>query len=210
MSRNAAGITPAQLNVGFIDRQGAPLFLQGKLFEAVASTAALVSSTTETSLFNTAGAMGQLMLPPRFLETGVDGNTELPTGTGRSIRIRLVGRITNTGTPTLRIRALIGTQVIFDSTAVAMATITGTSVFELDIYATIRVIGSGTTGKIESSGKYSYQAAALGAPSEARVAPAQANIDTTIAGLLDVLATWGASSASNSLIIDQAYVEVLG
>lgn len=209
MSRFAAGELPAELNIATIDRQGAPLRLQGKLFEAVASTTPLASSTAETSLFNTTGALGQLMLPPRFLETGVTGNDDIPTGVGRSIRIKLIGRITNTATPTLRIRALIGTQVIFDSTAVAMATITGTSVFELEIYATIRVIGSGTTGKIESSGKYTYQAVALGAPSEARVAPAQANIDTTIAGLLDVLATWGASSASNSLTIDQAYVEVL-
>jgi hypothetical protein len=96
---------------------------------------------------------------------------------------------------------------VFDTGADATATITGTSLFELDIEINVRTIGA--TGTVESSGKYSYQAAALGGAVESRVPPAQTTVDTTIGALLDVTGKWGTADPANSLTIDQASVEIL-
>lgn len=191
----------------------------GVIWQQYAAGTALANSTTETSLLSTTKVSPQLTgnaalsalatsipipaIPANFLSLGTQ------------IRGKLYGTIADTGTPTLRIRVVLknsaGTVVytLADSTAIALVAITGTSEFEVNFDSIVSAVGtSGSlTGRV--SFLYSSTLASGSAPLRIGAAPAAVTVDTTAGYSLDVLATWGAASASNTLNIAIGSIEVL-
>jgi len=167
---------------------------------------ALANSTTETSLFTLTSLAPQITgsqplaavattgtligLPPNFLSLG--------TG----FKGQLYGTIANTGTPNIRVRVVLRnsagtvTYTLADTTATAMSTITGTTELFVDFDAVTSAVG--TSGAIIGRIAVTYGTSAT-ANVTIKAATASVTVDTTQQYSLDVLATWGAASASNTL-----------
>ena len=187
----------------------------GVLLQQYGDGTALANSTTETSIFTTTKLAPSILGPA----SATSSTVPLPVipgnflGLGEQIRGRVLGKIANTGTPTIRVRVVLknsaGTVVytLADSTALTMSTITGTTEFKLDFDSIVSAVG--TSGSITSRLGIDYGTTATTASVFLRQAPAAVTVDTTAQYTLDVLATWGAASASNTLTVSIATIEVL-
>ena len=191
----------------------------GILYQLYKAGTALANSTPETSLLTPAN------VPPQLVGNMAQSATTtsvpipaLPAGwfaLGTQIRGKLFGTIANTGTPTLRVRVVLknsaGTVVytLADTTAIATVTITGTTELEVNFDSIVSAVG--TTGSVTSRASFLYSStlASGSAPLRIGAAAAAVTVDTTQAYSLDVLATWGAASASNTLNISIGSIEVL-
>lgn len=186
---------------------GFNLSVHGDVFQQYGATAALHTSTTETTLLNIS-TTGQAQ--------GFSGNQYIPLTTlpvipanslalGTLIRGRIVGTIANTGTPDARVRVVLknsaGTIVyaLADSTAVAMTNVS-TSDFEVNFDCMVKALG--TSGSIASRVNYRY------ATTTVYSTVAAVTVDTTAQYFLDVMFTWGTSSASNTVTAQWAVIGV--
>lgn len=170
-------------------------YLSGVFFSQVADTV-IASTAAETTMINQTGALGSVQLPANFL-----------SAPGQALRIRASGIIANTATPTLQLKFKLGATTVLDTTALTMATITGTSEFELDIILTLRTAGA--TGTLAASMSMRYRATA-GTPLELMANNAAvSSFDTTIARSMDLTLQWGASSASNTATIRNIVAEAI-
>lgn len=177
------------------------------VFEQYAPGIAIASTTTETSLLST-GITSQAqaitgspyltttslpVIPANYLVPGV-----LYTG-------RVVGSIANTGTPTLRTRVVLRnsagaiTYTLSDTTATAMTT---TSAVDFEVSFDFMTAAIGTSGSLAGRISHRYGTTLVPAIS------APVTVDTTQSYTIDVLQTWGASSASNTLTVRWAEIEV--
>jgi hypothetical protein len=124
----------------------------------------------------------------------------LALGTGFSGN--LYGTIATTGTPTLRVRVVLknssGTVVytLTDSTATSLSAITGTT--ELVVNFDAVCSATGTSGAMIGRIAVTYGTSAT-ANTVIKAVATSVTVDTTQAYSLDVLATWGTASASNTL-----------
>lgn len=177
-----------------------PGFLQQILGSAV-DGAPLASSTTETSLLP-AGA--KTPFPPGFFSK--IGN--------QGLLVFAAGRVSVSGSAlNLTIKLKLGSVVIADSGTMAMTTTASkTNVSWLAWWLmTIRAVGGGTLATMMSQGAFTSEAAgATSVVGEAKTilmpqsAPAvSSGFDDTAAQALDLLATWGTNSASNSITCHQ-------
>jgi len=178
------------------------------------ATAALASSTTETSLFNNTSttAYGTLVFGGGELTNG--WNIANVVGAGAMLRVRMGGIIANTSTPDLTIKLTMtnsaGTVTTLSSTTnLATVAITGTANWNLD--ATIIVSAySATVGQFLTHGQFNYtQTTLLTTGWKLPYTATAANLDTTSMFTLGATATWGTSSSSNTLTAQWATVEVL-
>lgn len=189
----------------------------GVLFQQYKAGTALASSVVETSLWTLTAVSPQIVgnaaqvatvstvpipvFPPNWLTLGTQ------------LRGRLYGTIANTGTPTIQVRVVLknsaGTVVyaLADTTAITMSTITGTTELFVEFDSIVSAVG--TSGSITSRAGISYGTTATTASVFLRQAAAAVTVDTTQSYSLDVMATWGTSSASNTLNIAVATIEVL-
>lgn len=198
---------------------GMPGSIQHTPYMQYGATSAIVSSTTETTLFNNSSttAKGSLTFPAGYFNwnNGYDPAGLAPNSTapGKLVRVKLLGSIGNTGTPTLRIKVKLtnsaGTvTTLVDSTALTMSTIT-TGLFELNADFVVAAY-SATAGIINCGGLMMYTTATSGAllglilPSTSTT-----SFDTTTSYTLDVTAQWGTSSASNTITATSAFIEVM-
>jgi hypothetical protein len=157
------------------------------------TTDAAVSNTvSETTILGTAD--GSKTIPANWLLVG------------RTIRITVMGTITNTATPTLQIRAKLGASTILDTTAVATVAITGTRNFRYTALITCRTTGA--SGTVIGEGELRYNSAAGTGNIVDAVNTATTTIDTTATQVLDVTAQWGAASASNTITGIVAMAEI--
>jgi len=183
--------------------QGFRILQTGDFFQQCGATTAIASTTTETSYLNVASTAQY---------QGITGNSLVPATTlpffpGSSLTKclylngQIVGTIANTGTPTLRTRVVLknsaGTIVytLADTTATAMTTVS-TSDFEINFDCLVSSAGS--AGSIISRVSHRYATTTVFALATA------VTVDTTAGYYLDVLQTWGASSASNTVTIQWA------
>lgn len=131
---------------------------------------------------------------------------------GAALRVIAAGRMSNTGTPTLNLGLYYG-----GSGGTALATtgaITTTSgvtnvTWTAELWVVCRSIG--TSGTLFTTGWCSGISGTAGVsnvPFPAS-APAAVTVDTTAAKTLDFTATWGTSSASNTITLHQFLVESL-
>ena len=149
----------------------------------------VANTTTETSLFGT--GVGTLTLPANFFVAG------------RTIRARVRGYVSDTGSPTMQARVKLGAVVIASVTSGAIIA-TGTRPFVVEAVLTCRTTGA--TGAF--IGQIYEQYGSTGG-ADYSVTSATVAVDTTASNALDVMLTWSAADALNTATITNATVEVL-
>lgn len=166
--------------------------LVGTTFTATAD-ATVANTVTETSVIGS--GVGTLTLPANFFVAG------------KTVRVSLKGKIATTGTPTLQFKAYLGSTAVVDTTAVTLATITGTNMWAATFDITCRTTGA--TGTVISQGAVAYFTA-VGSPNGiASPTTATTTINTTASQALEVKITWGTASSSNTITGTNATVTVM-
>ena len=205
MSENVLNLpvetTPALTDVMYVltDPSGSPIDSQATLqtvsnlvrsdlvaFVATAS-ATLANSTAEATILG-AGS-GSLTLAAGYLNT-----------IGKSLHVRVMGIISNTGTPTFTVKMKFGSTVQASTGAVTTPASLSNSIFVADFWLTC--ITTGVTGTVRTQGTMQLGAAVAGAPSTAAVTN-----DLTGALVIDVTGQWSAMSVSNTITVSNVYVE---
>ena len=153
------------------------------------------NTTTETTLFGTGS--GTLTLPANFFVVG------------RTIRVRMCGVHSVTGSETMRYKAYLGSTAIGDTTAVTEINDTSEG-WELSFIVTCRTTGA--TGTVATSGiVYMHEATtALDGLDFQTTAGTTYTIDTTASQVLDIKVTHGTANAGNTITCMNATVEVFG
>lgn len=196
---------------------GNAVFLNGAFYVLKAPCTAVANTVTETSLFTgdnstTTPIIVQMGSAPFYQYPG--STRILPPGSlteGSMFNMDFYGSIANTGTPNLQLRLSLtnaaGTvAAIADSTAVAMTTTSGTVFFHVMAGFNVQA-ASKTAGII--NGWCGYEYLAVGTQSVAPVLKTTA-FDTTAQYTIDLLATWGTASASNTCVINYGAIEIIG
>lgn len=160
-----------------------------RIIFAATDDATVEDTTTETTI----------------IPTGV-GSTTIPAnwfGVGDTLRVVLRGSLGDTGTPTLNIKALLGSTEIIATGAQALNAGVSDVGFDFLIYITCRT--TGTSGTVVGSGNFVYDSGtALDAVNTSAV-----TVDTTADLTLDVTATWGTANVSNTITCQIATIEYL-
>jgi hypothetical protein len=175
-------------------QDGIKQMVEGVIFTSTA-TATVANSVAETSIIGT--GVGTKTLPANFFVAG------------KTVRLHLRGVVSETGTPTLQIKVKYGSTVVLDSTALALvAGIPANANWECVADITCRTTGA--TGTVQCAGNFNYQTATASSAADHHWLPANlATIDTTASSALDVTATWGTASASNTISGVTCLIEVL-
>lgn len=168
----------------FPQRQGIVVLFTATADKTVANT------TTQTTLYGT--GVGSLTLPANFLTVG------------RSLRVKLVGYVEDTLSPTMQVRLKLGSSVVADSGATTI-TGSGTRIFQCEGTLTCRSTGaSGTViGQIWWLSEDAFS-------DGWSTTSATTTIDTTATQALDVTLEWGTANAANTCTITNATVEAFG
>lgn len=128
---------------------------------------------------------------------------------GQQFRVRAKGIISNTGTPNLTLGVYYGgTAGTALASTGAVATVTSLSNSVWSMEADLRVDATGTSGSIRTL------ASASGIYASPTFFPASSSgnnvtVDTSVAKILTIGATWGTNSASNSIQVVMFLVERL-
>jgi len=139
---------------------------------------------------------GTAILPANLFQTA-----------GRTVRITVRGTIANTGTPTLDLKFKLGSTTIASLGATTLSTITGTGNFVATLYVTCRTTGA--SGAVRANGEMLYFTTAT-TPQTIQLADTNtSSVNTTTTQTLDVTATWGTASASNTITGTIATVEII-
>lgn len=163
--------------------------LNVNLYTNTGTGTAIQNTTTETSLFTgLTGGAGST----RDVEGGI-------SRVGTHYKFRVVGNVSSTASPTLRIRTKLGATTVADTTAGTVNTAGGK--FWLDIDIAVNTIGA--SGTVTTFMRFDYSSANTGAVTVATLNGANAGVtvDTTATQTLDVTIEWSAASASNSLTV---------
>jgi hypothetical protein len=196
----------------FKSKAGTPFLISGSQYIQYGAGTAYGTSTTETSLFTgNTSSFGTLTFPA----TGLTNDWNLPNvaGAGAMYRLKAGGIMTTTGTPTLLIRLTMtntaGTVSELSTTgALALVAITGTANWFVD--ATIIVTAySATAGSFRTLGRFDYGQTTLLTTGLNIPSTSLGTLDTTNPFTLDLKATWGTSSASNTMTLQYATLEAL-
>lgn len=149
-------------------------------------------------------------------ETIIFPNVTIPANymqDGRSLRLRVIGKYSNTATPTLIFTLRwngVGGTVLCKTAAVTTPSGVTAAMWDLDIVLTTR--SNGSSGTIMANGVARVHAAVAPTVASATgaaavtpmtnggvVTPAVATVDLTADTPLSITATWSASSSSNTL-----------
>jgi hypothetical protein len=162
---------------------------------------ALFTATADKTVANTASETSLVGTGVGTANTGTFGGGFFVAG--KTLRVRVRGYLSNTGTPTLNLIVKLGSVTICSTGAVA--TITGQSNAGFELVCDLTCRTTGASGTIIGEGMFSY-----GTANGTRlVATAAATVDTTAAQLLDVTATWGTASSSNTITAATCTIEAL-
>lgn len=159
---------------------------------------ALASSTSATDITAGGNSPGRAFtFPAGYLQTGMQ------------LRVRAKGIVSNTGTPNLTLGLYYGGvagTALATTGAVATASSLSNSIWSLE--ADLRVDGVGASGAIRTLGSVSGPfASAVMLPAAGSSSGNSVTVDTSTAQILTVGATWGTSSASNSIQLVMFTVE---
>jgi len=175
---------------------------QETLISAQVDGTAVNTTTTATSVLPGAA---KFTLPANFFSIG------------KVLRLTAQGRIsTTTGPPTITFDIRFGSTVVWNGAAfTTVASLTNKS-WELMVLLTCRAIGSGTAANLLGVGKFtsSIVVGSTGGNANTAVLPDSApavgtGFDSTSAQIVDLFATWSASSASNSVQLHNFILEAL-
>lgn len=174
------------------DSSGNEAYLVSSIFRATAS--ASVSNTTSEGTLIGSGA-GTLTLPANFFKAG------------RTLMIKALGTITNTGTPTLRINFKLGSTIILDTSSITMVTLTGTRVFTAEAVITCRSVGG--SGTVIGQGFLAYNATTNTMNRIDTPLTGAVTVDTTGTLAVNVTATWGTANASNVITATNFVIQMM-
>ena len=180
---------------------------------------ALASSTTATSIFTGATALGSLALPGDFFQESLTlPEQELGSVTaapGGIIHIHAEGTMGTSVTPNLTITAGLndaGTYTAYTTSgAVATVATTAPGDWTLDVIMQCRTLGPASIAQIYAGGIFRYFS---GANAVLEGIPLAHTITTGTTFVpadtltVDAQFTWGTSSASNTITTQMAYVEM--
>lgn len=136
-------------------------------------------------------------------ETAFASTFDIPANSlavGSVIRIKLLGRFSTTGTPTLRLRIKLDATTYIDTTAVTTVTATNFG-FVTDAQLVVTAIGA--SGTIDAQALTELGTAATTGQVVNSVNTAGITTDTTQALSVTVTAQWSAASASNTVTLHQ-------
>jgi hypothetical protein len=163
-------------------------YRSGALFAGIAD-ATLGNSTTETSIVPATG-VGTMNLNFGYLAVG------------KSLRITGSGHISETGTPTLRIRLKCNTTVILDTTAYTLPASLSSSRLHFEFLVTCRTAGAG--GTVQCQGYV-----ITGGTRTEIIKTATVTVNTTSNHTVDVTGQWGTADALNTLTVTNLYMEAI-
>jgi hypothetical protein len=163
-------------------QQSVDNYIVGSVF-VVTSSATVASTTTETTIIGS--GTGSLVLPVNFFTVG------------KTLKFYLYGTIATILTPTIRIKAKLGSVIILDTAVDTLSTITGTNLFTTEGIITCRTTGA--TGTVFGQGLTLYYTGTTGLSGLASPNTTTSTIDTTATQTLDITVTWGTASASNTI-----------
>jgi len=178
---------------------GVKQYLSGVIATMQTSGTSCVNTTAETSILG--AIFGTTTLPANSLTTG------------RVVRFTAHGRISNTGTPTIRVRIALTTNDITSTATVTMAALASPpEYFRIEGMVTIR--SSGVGGGMRGSANmilHSGAGTAFTQPLVLEFGPAATDsvIDTTQAQTFDIKATWGTANAANYMYCDNFILETI-
>lgn len=161
-----------------------------RLIYNMLSSKTVANTTTPTSLFNDTSAIGTRTIPANFLRAGT------------TIRLHMRGDISNTGNPTNTMSITLGGTTISSTTATLGVALTN-SICEIEMDIVVRSIG--TNGKVVAAG-YAYVVSGI-TRSLLATTPITINTESDLA--LDVVYTWGAANAANTLTMLTGSIEIL-
>lgn len=157
------------------------------LFQQIADQT-VANTVTETTLFT----------------TGIGTPTLLTSAAkiGASFRIRIQGRMSSTGSPTLELKIKIGGATIVTTGPSTLGTAVTDEHYLLNFIGVIRSLG--VTGTLMGTGGF------LTEKNEhfGLTVPAPVIVDTTIDQVVDVTATWGTAAAANIITAQTACIEI--
>lgn len=197
-------------------KQGLPGSIPMQIFQQTTASTALANSVVETNLITVANGKGSTTIPAGALawnNTYDPNGPQLATGSsGCKVMVRVVGTIANTVTPTLRLRlgftnAAGTTSYLADTTAIATATITGTSRFVAEFE--VLVVSYGTSGTVLGGGFYEYFPTTTTTNKFYAPQLSTGTFDTTALYTVGVFATWGTASASNTITAQDVSISLL-
>lgn len=177
------------------------------LYSLPAPTAPLANTTTRTLISGSTSTQPAFKLPANFFPPGFGGS-------GQAVYVVAAGVYSTTGTPTLTVAAALDTTQGTFGTALAATgaytTESGAANFgwQLAFYATSSA--AGTSGTLNSNGTFAHGAggnAATAAAAQLMVGSSSAiTVNTLVDNYLEIWATWGAASPSNTITLQQLLV----
>lgn len=185
------------MGLGFINLFGSPFQAQGPN---------LTASAARTSLTPTAGKQ---TLPTQFFDRP-----------GKMIHVWIAGRLSNiVATPgTLTLDLTLSAVQVWNSGAIQLSSTAHTTLpFWLDIYLTLRAIGSGTNANLMAAGRMTSQAIMATAVADStnthttlmvpNVTPVvSTGFDSTILNAVDIFGTFSLNNA-NAIAIEQGFIK---
>jgi hypothetical protein len=171
----------------------------------------LISSQVDGTALNTS-TTATAIEPPAARFT-LPANFFVP---GKVLRVNAWGRISNLASASLTLDMRFNTSsVVFNGGAMTLNSTAKTNVsWRLIMMLTCRSIGNGTVATIMGQGDFTSEAvsgSASGVANDVMMptsAPAVGTgFDSTVAQTVDLFATWGASSSSNSIQVHQFTLE---
>lgn len=147
----------------------------------------VTNTTTETSLLTST-----FTTPANFFTVG------------RTLRVLITGVITNTSTPTLRIKLKAGSTVLVDSTAVTMTTLSG-SARSFTAEVAVLCTSVGASGAFDGNGQFRYNTTS-NALAALELVDQAATANTTGSLTWDVTAQWGTANVQNSISVTSVVV----
>lgn len=159
-------------------------YWQELLSWATSDGAAVVNTTTETIIYP------NITIPANYLQDG------------RVLRVRAFGKLSTTGTPTMRWRTRFGGvsgTVMCDSGAITMPSAAANNIWSLEVIIQVRTNGS--TGTVMALGEIGVGGVNTFNPmgSAGATNPAAVTFDLTADFALSLTAQWGTASTSNTL-----------
>lgn len=165
----------------------------GVVFNSTAD-ATVANSTADTSIIGS--GVGSLTIPASALNVA-----------GKTLRVIVRGILSNTLTPTLNIKFKIGGTTIVSTGAQTVTNVVSNSSFEVVVFVTTRTTGS--NGTVIANGSIEYDSTTFVDTREPMIQTSASTVNLTTTQAIDVSATWGTASASNTITGQIAVLEII-
>jgi len=126
---------------------------------------------------------------------------------GKNVQVKVRGIISDTGTPTIRVRVKLGATTIGDTGAIALTGTVTNEEFAVDYMLTCRT--TGVTGTVIGSGTFQFDNSASAGLTFGMPSTGTTTIDTTAALAVNVTVEWGAADPANTITSQVATIHLV-